>query len=333
MRKGWLLFSLGLLLGLATLGARAADTPPVQIYESWFIHAESIGDVVAKDQGYFGKLDTRIIPGGPGLSPIQRVMAASRSGVAAFGIDLPYNVVQARIKQGLPLVIIAADFQHSAMRILSWKPVNSAADIKGAFATWIGYDTPIKAALGANWSKQIHVVNQTGDPATLGAWLNHRYDYASGMVYNEVMVAKQHAKGKYHVVSYSQLGVDWPENVVFTTEQTLRDHPELVRQVLAARYRGYAYAFTQPKAAGAMLKKVSPSLNIGFELKGLARIYQLMRPAGGKSMGYLDTAALGRMATQLEGIGLLPAGAKLDGAFQPVDSGISWPASAAVAGK
>ncbi|OBS08005.1 ABC transporter substrate-binding protein [Acidihalobacter prosperus] len=320
-----------LLLGFAAFGAQAAEKPSVQVIESWFIHAESIGDVVAKDKGFFGDLDVRIVPGGPGLSPIQRVMAASRDGVVALGVDLPYNVVRARLSQGLPLVILSADFQHSAMRILSWKPVKTKDDIHGTFATWIGYDTPIKAVFGKDWAQHVQIVNQTGDPATLGAWLNHRYEFASGMVYNEVMVAAEHAKQPYHVVSYSDLGVDWPENVVFTTEKTLREHPEIIRQVLHARYRGYRYAFQHPEEAGKMLAKASPSLNIPFELKGLAKIYEIMRPPVGYDLGRIDGTVLRRMARQLADAGILPRDPNLSGAYHYVPSGVGWPPGAAVA--
>jgi NitT/TauT family transport system substrate-binding protein len=97
--------------------------------ESWFIHAESIGDPVAVEKGFYKDvgLDVSVVAGGPGLSPIDRVLAESKNGGLVFGIDYPQNLLEARVAQKLPLVLIAVDFQESAMRILSWKELKRPA--------------------------------------------------------------------------------------------------------------------------------------------------------------------------------------------------------------
>lgn len=324
MRRAMGIMAVGVLAGLAWVLAQGNPTK-VSMIESWFIHAESIGDPVAVDKGFYkaAGLDVTVVPGGPGLSPIDRVMAESKAGKLVFGIDYPYNLLEARQKQKLPLVILAADFQDSAMRILSWKPIDKVSDISGKFATWIGYDKPIKAAIGKDWENKIQIVNQQGDPATLGGWLAKQYDYASAMIYNEVMVAQQQAKEKYYQYSYKEFGVDWPENVLFTTEDVLKKYPNEVKKFVEARYKGYQYALANPEEAGKILAKYNPNLDIPFELKGLEQIKKIMvTPETQKNgLGYVDVAKLQKMAQQLQAAGILES-ASLAGFVQAVPSGV-----------
>jgi NitT/TauT family transport system substrate-binding protein len=307
--KHWLIgFSLT-VAAVGALGIAQGGLTPATMIESWFIHAESIGDPVAVDRGFYkaAGLDTTVVAGGPGLSPIDRVLAESRAGKLAFGIDYPQNLLEARVNQKLPLVLLAVDFQESAMRILSWKPITKASEISGQFATWIGYDKPIKAAVGKGWDKTLQVVNQQGDPATIGGWLGKQYQFASGMIYNEVMIAQAQAKEKYYVYDYKQFGIDWQENVLFTTEDVLKKYPNEVKKFVQARYKGFKYAFDEPEEAGRILAKYNPNLDIPFELKGLAQIKTIMvTPDTQKNgLGYVRMSKLTKMAAQLVKAGLL----------------------------
>lgn len=296
-----------LAVGLAASAAQAGNQPGT-IIESWFIHAESVGDPVAVEKGFYGEagLEVTVVPGGPGLSPIDRVMAEARNGALVLGIDYPYNLLDARQRQGLPLVVLASDFQKSAMHILSWKPIESADDIRGVFATWIGYDKPIKAVVGRNWQSQIQVVNQQGDPATLGGWLAKQYDCASAMAYNELLVIQRLARegrirDRYYVYTYPQFGVDWPENVLFTTEQIVARHPQVVQRFVSARYRGFAWGFANREAAADILLKYNKNLDRKHEIEGMEAIYRIMVTPYSREhgLGAVDPAAWERLARDL----------------------------------
>ncbi len=57
------------------------------VHEAWFVHMESAGGWVAVDKGFYGKVKVKEVQGGPGISPIQKVVAAVRAGNIAFGND------------------------------------------------------------------------------------------------------------------------------------------------------------------------------------------------------------------------------------------------------
>ena len=63
------------------------------VHEAWFVHMESAGGWVAVDKGFYGKVKVKEIQGGPGISPIQKVVAAVRAGNIALGNDYPENIL------------------------------------------------------------------------------------------------------------------------------------------------------------------------------------------------------------------------------------------------
>jgi len=297
-----------LVLALVFTGAgplTAQSMSNVTIFEAWFIHNESMGDPVAVDKGFYKKmnLDVKVVGGGPGLSPIERTLAEAKKGVIAFGVDYPYNVLEAREKQKLPLVVVAHDFQRSAVRLISWKEIKSPQDIQGTVATWIGYDKQIKAAIGPDWAKKIKIVNQQGDPGTIGTWLKKDYQYAHAMAYNEVLIAKRMAKDKYFVYTFPDFGIDWPENVVFTTEEIVQKYPQVVQAYITGRYEGYKYALANRPEAVQILLKFNSNLkgNEAHEIEGMDAIASIMVTDSSKKngFGYVDAAGWDRVGKDM----------------------------------
>ena len=308
------------LVGLATFsGAEAQTRTKVTVFEAWFIHNESMGTPTAVEKGFFEGLDVKVVGGGPGLSSIDRVMAESKSGSVAFGVDYPYNLLEAREKQKLPLVAVAHDFQKSAVRLISWKEIKSAKDIEGTVATWIGYDKQVKAAIGPDWAKKIKIVNQQGDPATIGSWLKKDYPFAHAMIYNEILVAKRMAKEKYFTYSFTQFGIDWPENVVFTTEETVKKNPKAVQAFLAGRYKGYKHALANRDEAVKILLKYNTNLKgqEKHELEGMAAIASVMvtPDTKAKGLGHIDPAGWDRVGRDLTKAGFYPAAPNVKAAY------------------
>ena len=304
--------------GLPDAQAQAAKTK-VTVFEAWFLHNESMGSPTAVEKGFFEGLDVKVVGGGPGLSSIDRTLAESKGGGIAFGVDYPYNVLEAREKQKLPLVVVAHDFQKSAVRLISWKELKSPKDIEGTVATWIGYDKQVKAAIGPDWAKKIKIVNQQGDPATIGSWLKKDYPFAHAMIYNEILVAKRMAKEKYHTYAFTEFGIDWPENVVFTTEDTVKKHPKVVQAFLAGRYKGYKHALANRDEAVQTLIKYNSNLKgqEKHELEGMEAIQSVMVTADSKAkgLGYIDPAGWDRVARDLTKAGFYTAAPNVKAAY------------------
>ncbi len=253
-----------------------AQEKEVMVHEAWFVHMESAGGWVAMDKAFYGKAKVKEVQGGPGISPIQKVVAAVRAGNIAFGNDYPENILRAREREGIDLVALSVDFQTSAMRIISWKPIRSAKDVKGDMGIWIGYDAKAKCAVGKGWEKQLTIQNQGGD---IKPWLAGAWPIASAMTYNELITAQREMKkmGKtFYTVDYKDLGIDWMDNVLFTTEEIIKKYPEIVQAVVTGRYKGFQWALANPKETFELLKKINEGLDFAHEMDAVAPMKALM---------------------------------------------------------
>ena len=277
------------------------------VHEAWFIHMESAGGWVAVEKGFYGKAQVKEVQGGPGISPIQKVVASVRAGNIAFGNDYPENIIRVREKEGIDLVAVSVDFQTSAMRIISWKPIKSAKDIKGDFGIWIGYDAKAKCAVGKGWEKQFTIQNQGGD---IKPWLVGTWPLASAMTYNELITAQRETKkmGKtFYTTDYKGLGIDWMDNVLFTTEEIIRKHPDVVQAVVTGRYKGFQWALGNPKETFEILKKINEGLDFAHEMDAVAPMKALMITPDTKKqgMGYIHPKKWENIARDTFKAGLL----------------------------
>jgi len=303
MKRLCLFLGLFVLMG-APFTARAQD---VYVHEAWFVHMESAGGWVAVDKGLYGKLKVNEIQGGPGISPIQKVVAAVRAGNIAFGNDYPENILRAREREGIDLVAVSVDFQNSAMRIISWKPIKSAKDIKGDFGIWIGYDAKAKCIVGKDWEKQFTIQNQGGD---IKPWLAGTWPLASAMTYNELITAQREAKkmGKtFYTVNYKDLGVDWMDNVLFTTDEIVKKHPDVVQAVVTGRYKGFQWALQNPKEAFEIMKKINDGLDFSHEMDAVDPMKALLITPDTRKfgLGYINPKKWENVAKDMSKAGLL----------------------------
>ena len=277
------------------------------VHEAWLVHMESAGGWVAAEKGLYGKVKVKEVQGEPGSSPIQKVVAAVRAGTIAFGNDYPENIIRAREKEGIDLVALSVDFQTSAMRIISWNPIKSAKEIKGDFGIWVGYDAKAKCAVGKGWEKQFTIQNQGGD---IKPWLAGTWPLASAMTYNELITAQRETKkmGKaFYTVDYKDLGIDWMDNVLFTTEEIVKKYPDVVQAVLTGRYKGGQWALENPKETFEILKKINEGLDFAHEMDAVAPMKALMITPDTKrnGLGYILPKKWENVAREMFKAGLL----------------------------
>ncbi|MCX8116869.1 MAG: ABC transporter substrate-binding protein [Desulfobacterota bacterium] len=256
----------------------------VILFEAAGIHMESAGGWVAIEKGFFGRV--KVLPGGSGTSPVQKVADSVRAGQIAFGLDLPENILRAREREGIDLVAVSVDFQISPMRIISWHPVKSKRDLKGDIAIWPGYEAKAKCAVGKGWEKQLRIQNQGGD---LKPWLQGTWPMASAMTYHELITAQREVKKmgkKFYTIDYPSLGIDWAENVLFTTGEIVRTYPEIVQSLVTGRYRGFQWAFDHPRETFEILKRLDERVEFVREMDALAPLKALMVTVDTKRQGF-----------------------------------------------
>ena len=299
--------SFGLLILVSLPWSAIAQEKEVFVHEAWLVHMESAGGRVAADKGFYGKVKVKEVQGEPGISPIQKVVAAVREGNIALGNDYPENIIRAREKEGIDLVALSVDFQASAMRIISWRPIRSAKDIKGDFGIWTGYETKAKCAVGKGWEKQFTIKNQGED---ITPWLLGNWSLASAMTYNELIIAQREMKkmGKtFYTIDYKDLGIDWMDNVLFTTGEIIQKFPDVAQAVVTGRYKGFWWAFENPRETFEILKKANEDLDYPHEMDAVSPMKALMITPETKKygLGYIQPRKWEKAARDMFKAGLL----------------------------
>jgi len=279
------LFYLGLWMLMGLPPCAIGQQKEIVVHEAWSIHMESAGGWIAADRGFYGKVIVKEVQGGPGISPVQAVVASAKAGNIAFGNDYPENIIRAVEKEGIDLVAVSVDFQASAMRIISHKPIKSPKEIKGDFGIWPGYEAKAKCAVGKGWEKYFTIKNQ-GDE--IGPWLAGNWPLASAMTYNELITAQREMKklgSKFYTIDYKDLGIHWMDNVLFTTGENIKKYPEVVQAVVTGRYKGFRWTFENPREAFEILRKTNEDLDFLHEMDAVAPLKALMITADTKKYG------------------------------------------------
>jgi NitT/TauT family transport system substrate-binding protein len=279
--KTRILLSLLAVTTLMLLGAACSTRvePPkspdkVSLRLAWVYDMAEVGIFVAKDKGFYEKegLDLEIKPGGFGLDPLKLIAAGSDS----FGVGGAVNLLLAREK-GLPLVAIAAEFQHTPVGFIVRKDsgIKNFPDFRGrkvGVQTGADTDTLYRAMLAkfAMSAKDVREVPIQFDPTPFVA---HQIDVLPGYVSNQPITLRNQGIDTAVITAASQ-GLNVYGNVYFVSEKTLQERPDLVRRFIRATKAGWEYAIGNREAAISALKARSKD----FTDADLEEIYAAVIP-------------------------------------------------------
>lgn len=249
----------------------------VSLRLAWITGATFAGDYVALQNGYWKEagLDVSIHPGGFEHDAIKLVA----SGADTFGISSGPQILQARAS-GVPVVAVGAVLPQSPIGWVSKKDsgITKPQDFPGKkigaqFGTHteitlealcgklgIALDSftriPVKFdprpfVMGEVDVLPVYIVDQPIDLEREGIALNiiDPGDYGTALAYG---------------------------NVYFTTEETLRTKPQLVRTFLAGAKRGWTFVNSSPEDAATILCKNAPELQKDAILAKINAILKLV---------------------------------------------------------
>lgn len=233
-----------LLLLLAWTSASFAQAQVVDLQLRWHHQFQFAGYYAALEKGYYREegLDVRLHAGDPQHQPVSEVLAG-RAQYAEGNSEVLY-----RRLQGKPLVALAAIFQHSPSVLLTLASSNL-----GSVHDLIG--------------KKIMLMNMTEDADFISMFLSEGItlsqldivpssyrleDLVSGKVAafnsyltNEPYFLQQH-NIPYKVIDPGSYRIDFYSDILFTSEDELRDHPERVAAMRRATLKGWRYAMDHP---------------------------------------------------------------------------------------
>jgi len=262
MRK-MLHFSCALVLLIAIYGCgpqketRAPDEVTVQL--KWVHQAQFAGLYVAKEKGYYAEqnLKVHLLEGGRGIDNAESIT----SGRAQFAVTTPEDVLISH-SWGGSLTAIATVYQRSAVVFLALggsgikRPQDFvgktvAAGITGGANRDFEFQFyALVKKLGLDLSK-IHIVPY--DPK-YEAFIDGKVDVTAAFSTGGLILLRQ--KGlKLNRIWPSDYGVHFYSDILVTTEQTIKEKPELVARFLRATLKGWQEAIgNMDEAVAATLK-------------------------------------------------------------------------------
>ena len=279
--KSLLLFAGILVAGLV----HAAEPVRVVFQLDWIHNVQFAGAHWAKEKGLFeaAGLDVEIRPFAKNQETVAAVLEA---GAPVFG-SAESNVILGARAKGAPIVAVATMFQGSPMGWMSLEKagIQSVADLKGKrVGVHPDGDKVIDLVLRKHGLSKadIQVVTIGHDPSVL---LEGQVDAAQGYWIDEFVKLQLATGGSSRMLLAKDLGYAGYSQVVFTTEETLVNHPRVVRAFLKALQEGWVAVFADREAAVDLtIGTFNPGLDRAYQRASLDAIAELMMPDGIKPM-------------------------------------------------
>lgn len=250
----WIPLALGTWLGLALLSAPARAVEPLKLSLNFLPYGVHIGFYAARDQGYYrdAGFDVEIVKSEGSNDAVRRVGA----GVMDFGFgDLGAMILGRTRGLAVKGTAIVLDKDPSSIYTLKKAGVRTPKDLEGksvgaGSAVSLRDLWPSLAAANGVDMKKVTWVDMPG-AAYVASLLSGKVDaiatYVTTLPSFEIQAKKQ--GDEIAVLSFADFGVDTYGAGIFTTEDTIRTKPDLVRKFTQASLRGYAWAFENPDAA------------------------------------------------------------------------------------
>lgn len=315
-RVSLLLLSAAIAAGCGGAPATTAGLTNLRLPMGYLPNVQFAPFYIAADRGFFAD---------EGLA-IDFDYSFETDGVALVGAnELPFTlasgeqVLLARA-QGLPVVFVMSWWTEFPVAVVSPADsgIDSPKDLLGkrvgipilGGASYIGY----RALLDANGLPEDAAALDVIGFTQVEALLARRVDAAVVYANNEPiqLEAQGMPVNVFRVADYAHLA----SNGLVTNEATLRDHPDLIRRMVAATLRGVEAALADPESAYQTCRKYVEGLDQADENVQRAVLAASMEFWKSDRPGYSDPKAWHNMQDLLVEMGLLSSPLDLDQAYR-----------------
>ncbi len=310
--------------------ALAAERLVLQL--RWVHQFQFAGYYAALEKGYYAAegLDVEIRPAGPNRpTPLEELTHGhAHYGVGNAGLVVAYQ-------QGTPVVALAAIFQRSANIWLTLEKSHLHTPQDLARKRLMMTPSVENAELLTLFSNEgiprerLNIVPSTFNLADL---LDGRVDAFNAYATNEPYLLKQQGI-PYRVIDPHDSGIDFYSDVLFTSADELRMHPQRVAAFRAASLKGWAYAMAHPEEIVDLIRqRYNPDKTREHLLFEAATIRTIMQPDL-IEIGHMNPLRWEKIADTFVSQGMSQPSRPLDGfIYDPVQKPLpEWVISALIA--
>ena len=297
MRKNLVLFLMFLWVLACATPAFAKETQ-LNYRLKWLFNTSVAGDIYADAKGYFDDagLDVTVKEGGPEKNAINEL----ELGRANFGVASADQVILA-LDKGAKIFVIAQLFQVNPMQWIyrTDKPeIKTLQDLKGRNIgiTFGGNDETIMNTLFAKGEITKEDVTITGVRFDFTPFFKRKVDVWPVYRNSQGVILKDKLAREGEDVYFfnpADFGVNFVANSVVTSEEMLKNNPDLVEKFLNALLKGWEAAMDQKNEEIALeaVKKLDKSTNDVIRKKQLNATRDLIKPSVSIRIGTIDISA------------------------------------------
>jgi diguanylate cyclase (GGDEF)-like protein/PAS domain S-box-containing protein len=222
-----------------------ASADPIHLQLRWHHQFQFAGYYAALEKGYYkdAGLDVVIHEGMPEKKPVQEVL----QGHAQYG-EANSELLLERLR-GTPLVALAAIYQHSPSVLIARKDsgIFSPDDLVGKKIMLM--DKTVDADFVAMFNNEgidfsrLDIVPSSYEIRDL---VDRKVDAFNSYLSNEPYFLKQQGV-EFTVLNPRNYGIDFYSDILFTSEDELKRHPERVKAFRQASLEGWYYAMDHPQ--------------------------------------------------------------------------------------
>ena len=211
----------------------------------WHHQFQFAGYYAALEKGYYKKagLDVIIHNGTPEKMPVKEVL----NGHVQYGVANSELLLE-RLR-GAPLVALAAIYQHSPSVLLARKDTQilSPDDLIGKKVMMLGrYVDADFIAMFNNENLDINGIHIIPSSFEIQDLIDGKVDAFNSYISNEPYFLKQQGV-EFTTLLPRNYGVDFYSDILFTTEDEIKQHPERVKAFRQASLEGWYYAMNHPQ--------------------------------------------------------------------------------------
>jgi NitT/TauT family transport system substrate-binding protein len=285
--------------------AAPIKTEQVSLRLGWLANSQYAGDFVALDKGYYkdSGIDLRIDPGGPNIDPV----SLTASGSNTIGNVSSIAAMFLARSQGLPVKAFATALQRHPFAFISTKDKNITSP-KDFVGKKIGIQATARPLIDAVIAKynlprddvQISVIGSDTTPLKTG-----QVDVITAWVIDAPQMAAIGPDAAPLLLW--DMGIHLYAFTYFTTDDVLKNKPEVLTNFLSASSRGWKYAAEHTDEATDITLKYGKDLKRDLELQTwkLEAPFMWSDTTKQKGWGWMDTQVWDEAIKTYSDLGLL----------------------------
>ncbi len=249
-----------IILCLFYIGILANELEKVSLQLLWKHQFEFAGFYMAKEKGFYKdvNLDVDIKEFEFGLNVTQEI----ENGKSTFGIGYP-NIILDKAN-GANIVLLNALYQSSPHVLVSLKSsgINEIKEFKNKRLMIEGDAIKTAPLLSMLYSQNIKIenLNRQNPSFNIDDLIDGKTDIFSSYLSNEVYKLDKN-NIKYNIFDPKDYGFDFYNDLLFTSQNEIKNNPQMVKKFQEASIKGWEYAFSNiDETINIILKKYN-SLN------------------------------------------------------------------------